>query len=148
MMMLRTIAASAALSLALVAAPVLAKSPPPKPSGTIMIDETQMGFLFGGSMGGGKLVFKGKTYPFKIGGLTFGANVGVSKSKATGTVYGLTDVSKFPGTYAKAAASMTFVGGGGGIQLENEHGVKMVLETSSKGLQLDAGGGGVKITMK
>lgn len=148
MMTLRTFAASAAMSLALVATPALAKTAAPKPSGTIMIDETQMGFLFGGSMGGGKLVFKGKTYPFKIGGLTFGANVGVSKSKATGTVYGLTDVSKFPGTYAKAAASMTFVGGAGGIQLENEHGVKMVLETSSKGLQLDAGGGGVKITMK
>jgi hypothetical protein len=148
MMTLRTFAASAALSLALVAAPALAKTEAPKPSGTIMIDETNIGLLFGGSMGGGKLVFKGKTYPFKIGGLSFGANVGVTKSKATGTVYGLTDVSKFPGTYAKAAASMTFVGGGGGIQLENEHGVKMVLQTSTKGLQLDAGGGGVKITMK
>jgi len=148
MITLRNFAAPALLSLALVAAPALAKTAAPKPSGTIMIDETQMGFLFGGSMGGGKLVFKGKTYPFKIGGLSFGANVGVSKSKGSGTVYGLTNVKDFPGTYAKAAASMTFVGGGGGIQLENEHGVKIVLETSTKGLQLDAGGGGVKITMK
>jgi hypothetical protein len=144
----RNFVAPVMLSAALVAMPVLAKTAAPKPSGTVYIDETNIGLLFGGSMGGGKLVFKGKTYPFKIGGLSFGANVGVTKSKATGTVYGLTDVKKFPGTYAKAAASMTFVGGGGGIQLENEHGVKMVLETSSKGLQLDAGGGGVKITMK
>lgn len=136
------------LSVALVATPVLAKTAAPKASGTIIIDETNIGLLFGGSMGGGKLVFKGKTYPFKIGGLSFGANIGVTKSKATGTVYGLTDISKFPGTYAKASASATFVGGGGGVQLENEHGVKMVLETTSKGLQLDAGGGGVKITMK
>ena len=147
-MTLRTFAASAALSLALVAAPALAKTAPPKPSGTIMIDETNIGFLFSGSMGGGKLVFQGKTYDFKIGGLGFGATAGVSKSKATGTVYGLTDISKFPGTYAKASASMTFVDGAGGLQLENEHGIKMVLNSSTKGLQLDAGGGGVKITMK
>ena len=146
-MNLRTVAASALMSLALVATPVLAKTAP-KPSGTIIIDETNIGFLFSGSMGGGKLVFKGKTYDFKIGGLGFGATAGVSKSKATGTVYGLTDISKFPGTYAKASASMTFVDGAGGLQLENEHGVKMVLNSSTKGLQLDAGGGGVKITMK
>jgi hypothetical protein len=148
MSMLRNIAAPTLLSLALIAGPALAKTASPKPSGTIMIDETNVGLLFGGSMGGGKLVFKGKTYPFKIGGLSFGANIGVSKSKASGTVYGLNNIKDFPGTYAKAAASMTFVGGGGGIQLENENHVKMVLQTSTKGLQLDAGGGGVKITMK
>jgi hypothetical protein len=136
------------LSLALVAAPAMAKTAAPKPSGTIVIDETQFGFIVGGSAGGGKLEFQGKTYPFKIGGLSFGANVGVSKSQATGTVYGLTDIAKFPGTYAKVGASATFVGGGGGLQLENENGVKMVLKSATKGLQLDASGGGIKITMK
>lgn len=148
MIALHKFIAPALLSMALVAAPALAKTEAMKPSGTIIIDETQIGFILGGSLGGGKLLFKGKTYPFKIGGLSFGANVGISKSKATGTVYGLSDIKKFPGTYAKAAASATFIGGGGGLQLENEHGVKMVLETTTKGLQLDAGGGGVKITMK
>ena len=49
-----------------------------KPSGTVTIDETQFGFIIGGSAGGGELVFKGKKYPFKIGGLSVGANVGVS----------------------------------------------------------------------
>lgn len=145
---LRTWLATLMLASAFIATPALAKKEAAKPSGTIVIDETQIGFILGGSLGGGKLEFKGKTYPFKIGGLSFGANLGVSKSKATGTVYGLTDIKDFPGTYAKVAASATFGGGGGGLQLENEHGIKMVLSAETKGLQLDAGGGGVKITMK
>ena len=45
-----------------------------KPSGTVAIDETQFAFILGGSVGGGKLMFEGQEYPFKIGGLTVGVN--------------------------------------------------------------------------
>ena len=147
MNMLRIVAAPFLVSAALLAsAPAGAKDE--APVGTIKIDETQFGFILGGSSGGGVLSFKGKTYKFKIGGLSFGANIGVSKLAANGEIYRLKDVKDFPGTYAKAAANMTFGVGAGGLQLENENGVRMTLRGSTKGLQLDAGGGGVKITMK
>ncbi len=70
-----------------------------KPSGTVDIDETQFAFIVGGSVGGGKLTFQGKEYPFKIGDLTAGVNLGISKMSAAGEVYDLKEISKFPGTY-------------------------------------------------
>ena len=144
MKLLRTVALAAALAAGSAAT---AADKPLVKSGTIAISETQVGFLVGGSGGGGTLTYKGKTYPFKIGGLSVG-NIGISKTKATGTVYNLTDLSQFTGTYAKAEASATLGAGAGALQLENDKGVVIKLETTSGGVQLSVGGGGVKITLK
>ena len=120
-----------------------------KPSGTVTIDETQFAFILGGSVGGGTLTFQGKEYPFKVGGLTAGANVGVSKMSAAGEVYDLADISKFPGTYTKLEASVTLGGGVGGLHLKNENGVIMRLESRTQGLQLNVGSAsGIKVTME
>jgi hypothetical protein len=42
---------------------------PKKPDGTVTIAETEFALILGGTVGGGKLSFKGKDYEFKIGGL-------------------------------------------------------------------------------
>ncbi|QQS53631.1 MAG: DUF1134 domain-containing protein [Candidatus Competibacteraceae bacterium] len=120
-----------------------------KPSGTVAIDETQFAFILGGSVGGGQLMFEDQKYPFKVGGLTVGANVGVSKMSAAGEVYDLTDISKFPGTYTKLDASIALGGGVGGLRLKNENGVIMRLESRTQGLQLNVGSAsGIKVTME
>lgn len=120
-----------------------------KPSGTVEIDETQFAFIVGGSVGGGKLTFRGKEYPFKIGGLTAGVNAGISKMSAAGEVYDLNDVSKFPGTYTQLDVSITLGGGGGGLRLKNQNGVIMRLDSRNQGLQLNVGSAsGVKVTME
>jgi hypothetical protein len=119
------------------------------PDGTVAIDETQVAVIFGGSWGGGKLTTGGKTYDFKINGLTAGANVGASKMSAAGEVYDLKDVAKFPGTYTKFDASATLGGGVGALYLKNENGVVMKLNSRTQGLQLNlASANGVKVTMK
>ncbi len=119
-----------------------------KPSGKVTIDETQFGFILGGSAGGGELTFKGKQYPFKIGGLSVGANVGVSRMSAVGEVYDLKNISKFPGTYTKLDASVALGGGVGGLQMKNENGVIMRLESRTQGLQFNLGVSGVTVTME
>lgn len=120
-----------------------------KPSGTVTIDETQFAFILGGSVGGGLLTFKGKEYPFKIGGLTAGANVGIAKMSAAGEVYDLQDISKFPGTYTKLDVGIALGGGVGGLWLKNENDVIMRLESHTQGLQLNVGSAsGIKITME
>ena len=119
-----------------------------KPSGKVTIDETQFGFILGGSAGGGELTFKGKKYPFKIGGLSVGANVGVSRMSAVGEVYDLKSVSKFPGPYTKLDASVALGGGVGGLQMKNENGVIMRLESRTQGLQFNLGVSGVTVTME
>ena len=122
---------------------------PKKADGTITIEETQFAVIVGGSVGGGKLTYKGKTTEFKIGGLTAGANVGVSKMSATGEVYDLKDIAKFEGTYTKFDAGIAFGGGAGALYLKNEHGVVMKLTSRTQGAQLNiASASGVKVTMK
>lgn len=117
-------------------------------AGTVEIDETQFGLIVGGSTGGGTLVYGGKKYPFKIGGLSVGATVGAAKVSAVGEVYDLADVSKFPGTYTKLDANVALGGGVGGVQMKNENGVIMRLDSRTQGLQFNLGVGGVKVTME
>jgi hypothetical protein len=120
-----------------------------KPSGTVVIDETQFAFILGGSLGGGTLTFQGQEYPFKVGGLTAGANVGISKMSAAGEAYDLQEISQFPGTYTKLDVGIALGGGVGGLHLKNEHGVIMRLESRTQGLQLNVGSAsGIKVTLE
>jgi hypothetical protein len=120
---------------------------PKKPSGTVSINETQFALIVGGSTGGGVLTYQGKKYPFKIGGISLGANVGVSKLSASGEVYDLTQLSKFPGTFTKLESSITLGGGVGGTVLKNENGVIMRLTSTSEGLQLNLSASGVTVKL-
>ncbi len=120
-----------------------------QPVGTVTIEEEQFGLILGGSQGSGTLTFKGEEHPFKLSGLSAGANVGVSKMSATGEVYDLTNVEEFPGTYTKLDASVALGGGMGGTRLKNENGVIMTLHSRTQGLDVNFGSiSGVTITME
>jgi hypothetical protein len=145
----RNAIATIAASVMLVASGLTLGADPKQPDGTVAIDETQFAVIVGGSIGGGKLTYQGKTHEFKISGLTAGANVGVSKMSAAGEVYDLKDLAKFPGTYTKLDVSATAGGGVGALHLKNENGVVMKLTSRTQGLQLNVGSAtGVKVTMK
>ena len=114
----------------------------------VSIDETQFGFIIGGSVGGGVLTYDGKKYPFKMGGLSLGANIGVSKLSAVGQVYDMKDISQFAGTYVRLTGSVALGGGVGDMTLKNENGVIMSLKGTTQGLQLNAGASGVTVTLE
>jgi hypothetical protein len=135
------------LGLSVLSFSVAAADAPKKPSGTVNINETQFALIVGGSTGGGVLNFQGKKYPFKIGGMSLGANVGVSKLSAVGEVYDLNDISKFAGTFTKLESSITLGGGVGGTILRNENGVIMRLTSTSEGLQLNLSASGVTVKL-
>ena len=120
---------------------------PKKPSGTVSINETQFALIVGGSTGGGVLTYQGKKYPFKVSGMSLGANVGVSKLSASGEVYDLASLSKFPGTFTKLESSITLGGGVGGTILKNENGVIMRLTSTSEGLQFNLSASGVTVKL-
>ena len=147
MMNVRKMAGPALLSTTLLVGSLAVAADARKPSGTVTIDETQFGFIIGGSTGGGTLEFKGKSYDFKIGGLSVGATVGIAKVAAVGEVYDLKDVSKFPGTYTALNAAIALGGGVGGVQMKNEHGVIMRLESRTQGLRFNLSTSGVTVTM-
>ena len=146
----RAVVATFAAAILLFTAGLAAAADPKKPDGTVAIEETDFAVILGGSIGGGKLTYKGKAHEFKIGGLTAGANVGVSKVSAAGEVYELKDLAKFPGTYTKFDAAGSYGGVGAGVlYMKNENGVVMKLISRTGGLQLNVGSAsGVKVTMK
>jgi hypothetical protein len=116
-----------------------------KPSGTVKIDQTQVGFIIGGSFGGGELTFDGKTYNFKLGGLSLGGNIGASQLEASGEVYNLKNIEDFPGNYLATGGQAVLGGGEGGMQLKNAKGVVLVLQATAKGVQFNVGAGGINI---
>ena len=119
--------------------------PPKKAVATVSISETQYALILGGSSGTGILTYKNKDYPFKLSGLSLGANIGVSKMSAKGEVFDMPDISKFTGTYSNMESGITLGVGGAGSVLKNEHGVMMNLTSSTEGVQLNLSAGGVKV---
>ena len=115
------------------------------PDAQITIDETQFGFIIGGSVGDGVLNMNGKKHFFKIGGLGVGANIGISKMSASGDVYDLKKIEDFPGNYGRVGGSVAAGVGMGGMTLRNEQGVTLQLKGTTEGLQFDISASGVNI---
>lgn len=118
-----------------------------EPSGTVVIDEYQLAYIFNGNVGGGRLYFQGNVYDFKIGGVGIGG-VGASHILATGEVFNLNDISQFPGPYAQGSLGVTVTDQGQGhLWLQNKNGVVLRLKTSQQGLGLTTGADGIVIRM-
>ncbi len=108
-------------------------------SGTLTINQVQVAWIFSGNVGGGKLRYGGKTYPFSIGGLGVGG-FGISKIEATGEVYNLRRLSDFDGAYGQARAGIVVADmSKGSLWLENPQGVYIRLTAKRKGIALALG---------
>ena len=118
-----------------------------QPVGSIKIDDTQLGFIVGGSWGGGILTYEGVDYAFKIKGLKVGT-IGVAKVSAVGNVYNMSDLSKFSGTYVAGQAGIALAGGVGGTILENQYKVVIRLSSTQQGVALNLGVDGIKIELQ
>jgi len=108
-------------------------------SGTLTIHQVQVAWIFSGNVGGGKLRYGGKIYPFSIGGLGVGG-FGISSIEATGEVYNLRKLSDFDGAYGQARAGIV-VGdlSKGSLWLKNPQGVYLRLTAKRKGIALSLG---------
>jgi hypothetical protein len=117
-------------------------------SGTLDIDQTRVSFLVSGNGGGGTLHYKGKSYPFAIGGLGIGG-IGVTKLSATGKVYNMTDKSKFTGVYSELRTGYAAgEKGHGKLWLKNTDGVVIELKGKNEGVGLTLGADAVHISYK
>jgi LysM repeat protein len=117
------------------------------PSGTIEIDETQLGFIIGGDVGKGILHYKGVDFYFKTSGIKVGG-LGVAKISAAGEVYDLFDIDQFPGTYVTGDYGIALGGGVGGLVLKNENGVYLRLRSTLEGVALAVGLEGMTIKLE
>ncbi len=114
----------------------------------IYITFVNAGFIVGVSGGSGTLVYQGKRYPLKIGGVSLGATFGASKAQLSGTVLNLNNVSDIAGTYGATEAGYALVSGRKTARLKNTKGVVLVLRGRQVGLEVQLDLSGLKVALK
>ena len=132
-------------TLAILLAGTYAQAEDVKPSGTLKVEETEVGLIIGGDWGKGTLTYDGGEHPFKMTGAKIGG-IGITKSEVSGDVYHLNNAADFYGTYFKAEAGITGVVGREGSWVKNSKGVSLHLKSESKGLALSIGVEGLEIS--
>ncbi|AMA57524.1 hypothetical protein [Bradyrhizobium sp. CCGE-LA001] len=132
-----------ALGLAAPATPSFAQA-----SGQVRAKIVKAGLVVGGGAGSGVLTYRGKSYPFKISGLSFGITVGATVGRLDGWASGIREVGDFAGTYSSVGGGFALVGGVNGVRLRNEKGVTIVLQGPKAGLELAANISQITIALK
>lgn len=137
----------AALTAACLALPVVAFAQSGQPNAQVSFQGGSVAAGVGFSWGEGTLVYKGKSYTFKIDGFNVG-DVGIAHIDATGDVYNLLTLADFDGSYAAAGVGATVAGGGSLITMQNPHGVVIQVRSTTAGLRLHLGPSGINVQLK
>ncbi|UVO33609.1 hypothetical protein KUL72_18915 [Bradyrhizobium arachidis] len=132
-----------ALGLAVPATPSFAQA-----AGHVRVKIVKAGLLVGGGIGSGTLVYRGRTYPFRITGLSFGITAGATIGRLVGWASDIREVGDFVGTYSSVGGGFALVGGVNGVHLRNEKGVTIVLQGPKAGLELAANLGTIVISLR
>jgi hypothetical protein len=117
-------------------------------TGTVSFQIVKAGFIVGLGGGSGTLVFRGRSYPLSVGGLSFGATIGASTADLVGRAYNLRQASDIVGTYSAVGAGVAVAGGASGIRLQNAKGVVLDLRGRNIGLEFNANVSGVQISLR
>ena len=118
------------------------------PDATVDMEQVQVAYIGSGSGGSGTLFYRGRAYPFDIGGLGVGG-IGASTISATGDVYKLGSIANFAGSYAQARYGIVVGNASAGdLWLQNTAGVIMHLRAKRTGLMLSLGADAIVISMK
>ena len=118
-----------------------------KPDATVKLSEGTIAVGIGWSWGKGVLTYQGKTYPFKVEGLTVG-EVGVTKAEAAGDVFNLKKLEDFNGVYGTAGLEGTAYKGAGLTALRNKEGVVLQLKSVTKGANIKVAIEGLKLALE
>jgi hypothetical protein len=117
-------------------------------SGYVQVKFVKAGLIVGAGGGRGVLTYRGRDYPFRVSGFSLGVVAGGSVSRLEGWASGIKQVSDFAGTYSSVGAGGAFVGGAGGVRLENEKGVVIALRGPRAGMEFAANNGKMSISLK
>src|ERR1041384_1606186 len=121
-----------------------------RPDATLRMSIGGFSLGIGGSSGSGTLTYRGKNYPFKASGLAVG-RVGVTSTSASGEVFNLKHLQDFNGHYTVSGAGtrgVTLGAGRTGTILSNQAGVIVRIQSTQKGIAVNATGGGVDLQLQ
>ena len=134
------------VAVAMAAATARAEGPLGPPSATIRFETRSVAVGIGLSWGKGVLVFDGHEHGFSVSGLSV-ADVGISKVIASGSVYGLRELSQFDGTYYGVDIGVAVGGGTAGLAMRNQNGVYIKLGASQLGVKLSVASKGTTLKL-
>ena len=140
----RSVITSAFLALAACTATV---NPSQADTGTVRVLFGAAGVVAGVGNGKGTLTFHGKTYPFGVSGVSFGATLALTVAELEGRVLNLRTPGDLAGNYIAVGASGAIVGGVGVARLRNANGVTLVVRGPKLGAGLSVNLARVTITM-
>lgn len=127
---------------------VVASTPSRADSGLVSAVVTKGGFIVGVGGGRGTLIFHGHSYPLIIGGMSFGATIGLSTAYLRGHAYHMRTPEDIEGTYSAIGAGGAVVAGGGGVRLQNAKGVVLRLAGARVGVELSVALSGVIVRLR
>lgn len=116
-------------------------------SGTVRIVISKAGFIVGIGSGSGTLIFHGKSYPLRIGGISVGT-IGAAQAELVGHARNLHNPEDIAGGYSAVTASVAVAGGGKVATLQNAKGVILELRGKQVGFELSAALSGLEISLR
>ena len=116
--------------------------------GYVRVKLVKAGLMVGTGGGTGVLTYRGRSYRFRVSGLSLGITAGASINRLEGWASGIRQVGDFAGSYSSVGGGGAFVGGFGGIRLENEKGVTIALQGPRAGMEFAANLTRVTISLK
>jgi hypothetical protein len=135
--------AVAAMVMGLVAAPTQAQAQ----SGAVHVRVVKAGFIVGMGGGDGTLTYRGRVYPFSVGGIGLGT-FGAAVANLRGRAYNLRSPAAFAGTYTAIGASAAIGAGVKVARLQNANGVILELQGGEIGLEVSLNLSGMTVTMR
>ena len=121
-----------------------------KPDGVLRLSGGSFAAGIGFSWGGGTLTYKGRDYKVSVNGLSLG-RVGITGASAYGEVYNLKELRDFNGHYHAGGAGrrgVTLASGQMGTAMTNQAGVRVLLASTQRGVDVNLSGGGVDMKLK
>jgi hypothetical protein len=140
--------AGPAMVVVLIICAVLVTASHAQAPGYLRVVFAKAGLIVGAGGGRGVLTYRGRDYPFRVSGLSFGVTIGASAMRLTGRVSGLREVKDFAGTYDAAGGGGAYVGGVGGVQLTNKKGVIITLQGIEVGMEFAANRSAIRISLQ
>jgi hypothetical protein len=116
-------------------------------SGTVRFRIARAGFIVGAGGGTGTLVFRGRTYPLSVGGLSLGT-IGAASADVVGRARNLRQAQDIVGTYTAVGAGLAIAGGGTAARLQNANGVVMEVRGRQVGFEASLNLSGMTVSMR
>jgi hypothetical protein len=116
-------------------------------TGAVRVRVVRAGFIVGAGGGDGTLTYRGRVYPFSVGGVGVGM-IGASSTDLVGRAYNLRRPSDLAGTYSAVGAGVALAAGGRAVRLQNSRGVVLDLQGMQVGVEASLNLSGINIAMR